>query len=68
MTKAKKEAETYREMLEEVELVVRNVGSPDVDLDDMVKEVERGYGLIKTMRGRLDETKKKIELLRLEFD
>jgi hypothetical protein len=34
----------------------------------MVKQVEKGYGLIKTMRGRLEETKKKIELLRLEFD
>lgn len=67
MTK-KKESETYREMLEEVEGVVRAVGSPEVDLDDMVKEVERGYGLIKAMRGRLEETKKKIELLRLEFD
>lgn len=67
MTK-KKESESYREMLEEVELVVKTVGSPEVDLDEMVKEVERGYGLIKTMRGRLEETKKKIELLRLEFD
>lgn len=67
MTK-KKESETYREMLEEVEAVVRSVGSPDIDLDAMVKEVERGYGLIKTMRSRLEDTKKKIELLRLEFD
>jgi exodeoxyribonuclease VII small subunit len=64
----KKESESYREMLEQVEQVVRDVGSPDLDLDEMVKEVEKGYGLIKTMRGRLEETKKKIELLRLEFD
>ena len=68
MTTKPKESETYRLMLEEVEGIVRDVGSPDLDLDEMVKKVERGYGLIKTMRGRLDETKQKIEQLRLEFE
>ncbi len=68
MTTKPKESESYRLMLEEVEGIVRDVGSPDLDLDEMVKKVERGYGLIKTMRGRLDETKQKIEQLRLEFE
>ena len=65
---AAKESETYQAMLGEIEAIVRAVGSPDLDLDELVRKIERGYGLIKTMRGRLDETKQKIEQLRLEFE
>jgi exodeoxyribonuclease VII small subunit len=69
MTKSvKNESATYKTMLAEVEGIVRDVGAPDLDLDEMVQKVETGYGLIKTMRARLDQTKKKIEELRLEFD
>jgi hypothetical protein len=34
----------------------------------MVAQVERGYTLIKTMRARLDETRQRIDQLRLEFE
>ena len=64
----KTESATYRAMLEEVESICREVGSPDLDLDAMVGKIEKGYGLIKAMRGRLEETKSKVEALRLTFE
>lgn len=68
MTETQKESATYKAMLDQVETIVKEVGSPDLDLDDMVAKIERGYGLIKTMRQRLDQTKEKIEKLRIDFE
>jgi exodeoxyribonuclease VII small subunit len=62
------EAATYKLMLEEVEAIVRDVSSADLDLDEMVGKIERGYTLIKSMRERLDETKERIEKLRVGFE
>lgn len=59
---------TYKAMLEEVEAIVKEVGSDSLDLDVMVQKIERGYALIKAMRKRLAETKAKVETLRLEFE
>lgn len=64
----KKDSESYGKMLQDVETIVREVGSPDLDLDAMVSKIEEGYGLIKTMRTRLDETKQKVDQLRNEFE
>ena len=64
----KQESGSYRAMLEEVEAICREVGSADLDLDEMVGKIEKGYGLIKAMRGRLEETKTKVEALRLTFE
>lgn len=61
-------AATYKAMLDEVESIVKEVGSDGLDLDLMVQKIERGYGLIKAMRKRLAETKAKVEHLRLEFE
>ena len=55
-------------MLGEVEAIVRDVAAPEVDLDEMVSKIERGYHLIKAMRTRLDTTKQKVEQLRLDFE
>ncbi len=62
------ESKTYKEMLERVETIVKDVAAPDLDLDDMVGKIEQGYGLIKEMRARLDQTKEKIEKLRMDFE
>ena len=60
-------ATKYVDLLTEVEAIVRDVASPDLDLDQLVAKVERGYTLIKTMRTRLDQTKGRVEQLRDEF-
>lgn len=62
------EAQTYQKMLEEVEGIVRSISSPELDLDRMVNQVERGYELIRLMRGRLDETKAKIDQLHQRYE
>lgn len=62
------ESATYKGMLSEVENLVKEVGQPDLDLDDMVTKIERGYNLIKAMRTRLETTKQKVEQLRLDFE
>ena len=62
------ESVTYKIMLGEVETIVREVAAPEVDLDEMVDKVERGYHLIKAMRDRLGTTKQKVEQLRLDFE
>jgi exodeoxyribonuclease VII small subunit len=63
-----KESVRYQEMLREVEGIVESVGDSNLDLDEMVQKIERGYSLIKSMRDRLETTKSRIEKLRVEFD
>ena len=65
---SKQESQTYKDMISEVEGIVKDIGSPELDLDDMVHKVEAGYKLIKALRARLDTTKGKIEELRTEFE
>ncbi|RZA25466.1 MAG: exodeoxyribonuclease VII small subunit [Proteobacteria bacterium] len=62
------ESANYQKMLEEVEGIVRSITSPDIDLDRMVNQVERGYELIRLMRLRLDETKTKIDQLHQRYE
>ncbi len=62
------ESASYQKMLEEVETIVRSISSPELDLDRMVTQVERGYELIRLMKLRLDETKTKIDQLHQRYD
>ncbi|MCX6118246.1 MAG: exodeoxyribonuclease VII small subunit [Proteobacteria bacterium] len=62
------ESQSYQQMLEQVESIVRSIGSSSLDLDEVVTKVEEGYKLISRMRGRLDATKAKVEALRSEFE
>lgn len=63
-----KESQSYQQMLEEVDGIVRSVSGGPLDLDEVVSRVERGYKLIKQMRERLDNTKSRVERLRTEFE
>lgn len=58
----------YQAMLEEVEGIVKEMSSPELDLDQMVTKVERGYELIQTMRTRLQQTKERIDDLHQKYD
>lgn len=68
MTKAKSESQNYQDMLNEVENIIQDISSSEVDLDHMITKVERGFVLIKQMRDRLQDTKEKIEKLREEYE
>ena len=59
---------SYKEMLGKVESIVELVSDPDLDLDELVAKVEEGYGLIRKMRTRLEDTKLKVEALREEYE
>ena len=63
-----KESQSYQKMLTEVEDLVRDMASPELDLDAMVQKVERGYELIRTMKLRLEETKTRIDQLHERYD
>ena len=58
-----KESQSYQAMLVEVEALVQEISSGKLDLDNMVAKVEKGYGIIKNMRSRLEDVKGKIEKL-----
>lgn len=62
------ESKTYQKMLDEVEGIVRQISSPELDLDLMVNQVERAYELIRTMKLRLEDTKSRIDQLNQRFD
>jgi|GEM_PF-985915 len=64
---AKKESHKYQDMLREVEQIVQGISGSDLDLDELVERIERGYELVKTMRERLEHTKMKIDKLRQEY-
>jgi len=62
------DSKKYSKMLEEVESIIDEISSEDIDLDKMVDKVEKGFDLIRKMRARLDQTKNKIETLRKDFE
>ena len=62
------ESKAYQKMLTEVEGIIKEISDEKCDLDQLVERIEKGYGLIRKMRSRLDETKQKLEKLRQEFD
>lgn len=58
---------TYTQTLKEVEKLVSDVSSGNLDLDTMVLKVEKGFQLIANLRQKLDDTKLKIETLKEKF-
>lgn len=66
--KDKNESQTYQHMLAQVEQLVSEIGHPDLDLDDIVTKVEKGFTLIQDMRTRLETVKNKVETIRDQFD
>lgn len=68
MTEKENNSKTYKSMLSEVEAIVQDISSNEVDLDEMVSKVERGYELIQKMRLKLETTKEKIEELHKKYE
>ncbi len=61
-----KDSIRYREMLDEVEGIVRDLGQNKQDLDEVTAKVQRGYEVIKAMKERLEQTRMTLEKIRPE--
>ncbi len=68
MTKTVPESKKYGEMLAEVEGIIGGMQGEEVDLDEMISKIERGYQLIKAMRERLGEARQRVETLRQTYE
>lgn len=64
----KKESKKYGDMLNEVEEIIEGLGEGQVDLDEMIGDIERGYELIKSMRERLGDARERVESLRESYE
>ena len=62
-----KRSATFSQMMAELNSLIESLALNEADLDEMVKTVERGYSLIKSMQERLDKSRMKIESLKPEF-
>lgn len=61
-------SQSYQKMVQELETIIQEVSSSDVDLDQIVTKVERGYGLVRAMNDKISKTKLRIESLRANFE
>ncbi len=59
-----KESKRYREMLDEVEAIVRDLGQNKQDLDEVTGKVQKGFEIIKSMKDRLEQTRAQVEKIR----
>ncbi len=53
----------FEEMMKNLEGIVQDLESGEIPLEDSLKKYEEGVKLLKLCRKRLDETKRKVELL-----
>ena len=53
----------FEEMMKNLEQIVGELESGDMPLEESLKKYEEGVKLIQSCRKRLDETKRKVEVL-----
>lgn len=58
----------YTARLYRVEKIVEELGSNNLNLDEVVGKVEEGYKLIAELKQKLGETKMRVEQLRQKFE
>lgn len=68
MTVTKKKEEKFEISLERLEVVVRKLEDGDLPLEGSLKAFEEGMALVKKCEARLNEARKKIEILMKERD
>lgn len=59
---------TYKEASRELELIIRNLESGDLELEDSLEGYARGVGLLKSLRTRLADAQQKVSVLMKEAD
>ncbi len=53
----------FEEMMKNLEAIVNDLESGEMPLDESLKKYEDGVKLLRQCRKRLDETKRKVEIL-----
>lgn len=59
---------TYKEASRELELIIRNLESGDLELEDSLEGYARGVELLKSLRTRLANAQQKVSVLMKEAD
>jgi exodeoxyribonuclease VII small subunit len=60
--------ETYSEAYAELESILKQIESDELDVDKLASQVKRAAGLIKFCKGKLHETEAEIEKIIKEMD
>lgn len=66
--KKKVEDLTYKEASQELELIIRNLESGDLELEDSLESYTRGVELMKSLRARLADAEQKVSVLMKDVD
>lgn len=59
---------SYREASTELEHIIRNLESGDMELEDSLKSYTRGVELLRSLRGRLLDAEQKVSVLMADID
>lgn len=67
-TQKKVEDLTYKEASTELELIIRNLESGDMELEDSLASYTRGVELLRSLRARLADAEQKVSVLLKDVD
>lgn len=59
---------SYKEASRELELIIRNLESGDLELEDSLESYTRGVALLKSLRARLADAEQKVSVLMKDVD
>lgn len=59
---------SYREASAELEHIIRNLESGDMELEASLKSYTRGVELLRSLRGRLADAEQKVSVLMADID
>lgn len=59
---------TYKEASTELELIIRNLESGDMELEESLESYTRGVDLLRSLRARLEDAEQKVSVLLKDVD
>jgi len=63
-----KEEKKYSKAIEELEEILKRIGSGEIDIDDLAKEVKRAVELIKLCKDKIEKTELEIKEVIKDFE
>ena len=68
MAKKNVEELTYKEASTELELIIRNLESGEMELEESLESYTRGVVLLRSLRTRLEDAEQKVSVLMKDVD